>query len=162
AEARQEAGWARTQPDERGQTWRRPWPLHPELRTFRCESALPDPLDAQISAKTIDGSLPGRRSGPVLDEFCGRPQCQKRGRMDDLMVAVSCLPSRPPPTRRRTQARRRAAVEIGERGVEAADAAEARAEGDLGHRIVGSVEQPLGTLDAAGGRDLLRTCPDMA
>jgi hypothetical protein len=29
---------------------------------------LPDPLEAQSSAKTLDGSLPGRRSGSFLDE----------------------------------------------------------------------------------------------
>ena len=37
------------------------------------------------SAKTIDGSLPGRRSGAVLDEFCGRLQWGKRVRNGDLM-----------------------------------------------------------------------------
>ncbi|QHO71442.1 hypothetical protein ACH79_01220 [Bradyrhizobium sp. CCBAU 051011] len=41
-------------------------------------------VDAQISAKTIDGSLPRRRSGAVLDEKYGRPQCQKMVRMGDL------------------------------------------------------------------------------
>src|SRR5207245_11065451 len=47
---------------------------------------------AKSSAKTIDGSLPGRRSGPVLDEKYGRPQCQKMVRTDDLMGGGSCSP----------------------------------------------------------------------
>jgi hypothetical protein len=45
-------------------------------------------LDAQISAETIDGSLPGPRSGAVLDENYGRPQCQKRVRKRDLTMLV--------------------------------------------------------------------------
>jgi hypothetical protein len=32
--------------------------------------------------------LPERRSGPVLDEICGRPQWGKRVRMGDLMGRV--------------------------------------------------------------------------
>ena len=93
-----------------------------------------------------------------------RPRISLRscGLRTSLMVAVRWPPSCPPPARGRTQTRWRAAVQIGERRVEAADAAEPGAEGDLGHRIVGSVEQPLGALDAARGRDLLRACADMA
>src|SRR2546429_3875840 len=40
---------------------------------------------AKSSAKTIDGSLPGRRSGVVLDENYGSPQCQKMVRGTDLV-----------------------------------------------------------------------------
>ena len=40
--------------------------------------------ETKSSAKTIDGSLPKRRSGAVLDENCDRPQCQKMVRMGDL------------------------------------------------------------------------------
>jgi hypothetical protein len=41
----------------------------------------------ESSTKTIDGSLPGRRSAGVLDENYGSPQCQKMVRMGDLMGA---------------------------------------------------------------------------
>ena len=41
---------------------------------------------AESSAKTIDGSLPERRAGAVLDEKCGGPQCQKMVRMGDLIA----------------------------------------------------------------------------
>ena len=41
--------------------------------------------ETEISAKTIDGSLPGSRSEAVLDEKYGRPQCQKMVRRGDLM-----------------------------------------------------------------------------
>ena len=41
---------------------------------------------AKSSAKTIDGSLPGRRSGVVLDENYRSPQRQKRVRIGDLMA----------------------------------------------------------------------------
>src|SRR5882757_4292430 len=40
--------------------------------------------ETESSAKTVDGSLPERRSGAVLDEKCGRPQCQKMVRKGDL------------------------------------------------------------------------------
>src|SRR5438093_1542188 len=78
------------------------------------------------------------------------------------LTAARDRSSIPPSPRLGAKARWRAAVKIGEGGVEAADAAEARAEGDLRHRVVGGVEQPLGALDAARGRDLLRACSDMA
>jgi inorganic triphosphatase YgiF len=42
--------------------------------------------EPESSAKTIDGSLPERRSKAVLDEKCGEPQCQKMVRRDDLKV----------------------------------------------------------------------------
>jgi hypothetical protein len=40
--------------------------------------------EPESSAKTIEGSLPERRSGAVLDEKCGKPQCQKMVRRGDL------------------------------------------------------------------------------
>jgi hypothetical protein len=61
-------------------------PLLPELRTFRCSSALPDPLGAKSSSKTVDGWLPALRSAVVLDEKCPDPQCQKMVSMGDLMA----------------------------------------------------------------------------
>jgi hypothetical protein len=73
------------QPEQQGYARREP--LHPGLHTFGCESALPDPLDAESSAKTIDGSLPGARSDAVLDEKAGKPQCQKMVRWVDLIGA---------------------------------------------------------------------------
>ena len=79
-----------TQPESPGDGRRAPLP--PELRTFRCESALPDPLEAQSSAKTLDGSLPGRRSAPVLNEKYGPPQCQKLVRWADLVCCPLTLP----------------------------------------------------------------------
>ena len=73
-----------TQPESPGDGRRAPLP--PELRTFGCESALPDPLEAQSSAKTVDGSLPGRRSVVVLNEKDAPPQCQKLVRWTDLFL----------------------------------------------------------------------------
>ena len=73
-----------TQPESPGDG--RHAPLPPELRTNSCESALPDPLEAQSSAKTVDGSLPERRSAPVLNEKYGPPQCQKLVRWADLVL----------------------------------------------------------------------------
>jgi hypothetical protein len=49
---------------------------------------------AESSAKTIDGSLPERRTGVVLDEKCGQPQCQKMVRRGDL-IGRSILLSSP-------------------------------------------------------------------
>ena len=72
-----------TQPKSQG--YGRPAPLHPELHTFGRESALPDPWEAKPSAKTIDGSLPERRFGHVLDEKYRKPQRQKMVRIDDLI-----------------------------------------------------------------------------
>ena len=50
---------------------------------------------AKSSAKTIDGSLPGRRSGVVLDENYGSPQWIKRVRKGDLSGVEFNSPSFP-------------------------------------------------------------------
>jgi hypothetical protein len=39
---------------------------------------------AESSAKTVDGSLPESRTGVVLDEKYGKPQCQKMVSGTDL------------------------------------------------------------------------------
>ncbi len=80
-----------TQPESPGDGRRAPLP--PELRTFRCESALPDPSEAQSSAKTLDGSLPGRRSEAVLNEKDAPPQRQKLVRQADLFQGRDPSPS---------------------------------------------------------------------
>ena len=68
-------------------------PFSRELQTFCCESALPDPLEARSSAKTIDGWLPRQRPRAVLDEKYRKPQCQKM--VSQIVSDTDPFPSRP-------------------------------------------------------------------
>src|SRR6186997_1660249 len=70
----------------------RRWPLHPELRTNSCESALPDPLEPDSRPKPLTVCCRGIAPRPVLDEKCVKPQCQKMVRMGDLLRATSANP----------------------------------------------------------------------
>ena len=61
-----------TQPESRQDG--RHWPLSRKLQHFRCESALPDPLEANFSAKTIEGVLLKNVPAPFLNENGVWPQ----------------------------------------------------------------------------------------
>ena len=63
----------------------RHWPLHPELRTFRCESALPDPLEPHPRPEPLTVRCQNGAPTSFLNEKYRQPQCQKMVSWTDLI-----------------------------------------------------------------------------
>jgi hypothetical protein len=61
-----------TQPESRQDGRQRP--LSRKLQHFRCESALPNPLELESSAKSLNDLLPKDVPALFLDDKDGRPQ----------------------------------------------------------------------------------------
>src|SRR4030081_3240599 len=71
----------------------RHWPLHPELRTFRCESALPDPLEPHPRPEPLTVRCQNSAPPSFLNEKYREPQCQKMVSWTDLIHrgVIACI-----------------------------------------------------------------------